>query len=82
MDIDRERLFLERKPTFTEVQAAQFYEENGEAISVDGRRAALDLFLVSFAFETSEIGPIPLNPLVARQLFFLLSQHGFGDPLP
>ena len=56
MDIDRERLFHERKPTFTEAQAHEFWSQNGEIVSVSGHRTALDLFIVKFACENCEIG--------------------------
>ena len=75
---NRERLFEEFKPQFSDYQALEFIQKYGEIVSVDGREAALDLFLVMFASEHLTCGPISLNPVVARALCALLLEAGYG----
>jgi|GEM_PF-4428370 len=74
----RETLFQEKLPKFTDAQAAAFFGQYGEIVSVNGRPAGLDLFLVMFAAEKLTCGPLSLNPIVARALCSLLIKHGYG----
>ena len=74
----RETLFQEHLPEFTDAQAAAFFSQCGEIVSVSGRSAGLDLFLVMFASEKLSCGPLSLNPVVARTLCRLLIRNGYG----
>lgn len=76
----RETWFQEKFPQFTENQAATFFRQHGEIVSVNARPGAPDLFLVAFASEGQQYGPMALNPIVARALCGLLIQHGYGPP--
>jgi hypothetical protein len=76
---DRERLFREKLPQFTDYQAVELIGQHGEIVSVAGREAALDVFLLTFVSEKDSIvGPLSLNPVVARELCRLLLAHGYG----
>jgi hypothetical protein len=76
---DRERLFREKLPQFTDYQAVELIGQHGEIVSMAGRKAALDLFLLTFVSEKGTVnGPLSLNPVVARELCKLLLAHGYG----
>jgi hypothetical protein len=76
---EREILFRERLPKFTDYDALKLIGEHGQIVSVDGRPAALDLFIVAFASDKgTTVGPLSLNPVVARALCKLLLDDGHG----
>jgi hypothetical protein len=75
----REALFRERLPKFTDYEALKLINEHGQIVSVDGRHAALDLFIIAFASDKgTTVGPLSLNPIVARALCKLLIDDGHG----
>jgi hypothetical protein len=73
-----ERLFKEKLPKFTDVEAHQLWAEYGSVVSMDGRPGPLDSFLVKFAAERTDCGPLVLTATVARELCNLLIRHGYG----
>jgi hypothetical protein len=76
---DRDALFREKLFKFTDYQTVELIGEHGEIVSVAGRPAALDLFIVTFAPDKgTTIGPLSLNPIVARELCKLLTDHVHG----
>ena len=76
---DSETLFREKLPKFTDAQAAELCHQHGQIVSMDGREAPLDTFLVMFMSEKDlGVGPLVLDPLVARRLCKLLLDHGYG----
>jgi hypothetical protein len=76
---EREVLFRKKRPQIDPTEAAQMIREHGEIVSMGGREAAGDLFLLTFVSEKdTEAGPLPLNPVVARELCKLLIDHGYG----
>jgi hypothetical protein len=76
---EREALLRDRRPRFTDYEARKLIDEHGQIISVDGRHSALDLFIVAFASEKgTTVGPLSLNPIVARALCKLLVDDGHG----
>lgn len=77
---ERETLFKENLPEFTDVQAEALYRRFGEVISVNGREGPIDSFLLMFVTEKSDCGPLCLNPVVARELCKLLIANGYGPP--
>ena len=52
-----------------------FLSGDGEIVSVFGRGGIPDLFVVAFATRKGRIGPIALNPLVAKILAASLQEH-------
>lgn len=75
----REVLFRTKKPQINPVEALQLIGEHGEIVSAGGREAALDLFLLVFVSEKdTKVGPLALNPVVARELCKLLLDNGYG----
>jgi hypothetical protein len=77
--MDRKTLFEAKRPQFTEYEAHELWQKYGEIVSVDGRPAALDSFLVTFVSENDmTAGPLGLNPVVARALCKLLIDNGYG----
>lgn len=80
---DRDTLFREKLPKFTDAEAADLFYKFGEIVSVEGRDGPLGSFLVSFASEKGlTAGPLALNSLVARALCKLLLDGGFGPEPP
>jgi hypothetical protein len=76
---EREVLFRTKRPQINPVEALELIGEHGEIVSMGGREAALGLFLVVFVSEKdTKVGPLALNPVVARELCKLLVDHGFG----
>ena len=77
--MDRDTLFKEKRPQFTDFQAHELWSQYGEIVSVDARPAALDAFLVTFVSENDmTAGLLALNPVVARALCKLLIDNGYG----
>jgi|SRR5580704_12906473 hypothetical protein len=77
--MDRKTLFEAKRPQFTDYEAHELWQKYGEIVSVDGRPAALDSFLVTFLSENDmTAGPLALNSVVARALCKLLIDNGYG----
>jgi hypothetical protein len=75
----REILFRRKRPQIPPDEALRLVKEHGEIVSMGGREAPLDLFLVTFVSEKdTTVGPLALNPVVARELCKLLIDHGYG----
>ncbi len=81
---DRENLFREKFPTFTDVEAAKLFYEYGEIVSVANREGPLPgTYLVSFASEKGlKAGPLVLNSVVASALCKFLLDAGVKPKLP
>lgn len=74
-------LFQAKFPEFTEassVEAKEFWDANGQFVSVDGRGVALNGFAVQFATQFRKHGPFVMNETTARALCRLLIESGFG----
>jgi hypothetical protein len=76
---EREILFRTKRPQIDPAEALQMIREHGEIVSMGGREAAGDLFLLTFVSEKdTKAGPLALNPVVARELCKLLIDRGYG----
>ena len=81
--MDDPELLRKFRPVLTEitdVEAMDFFTKNGEILSVNGKRAALDTFVLVLAAGPEKFGPYPLNSATAKELCSLLIEHGFGPP--
>lgn len=77
---NREVLFRKNRPQINGYKAIELIEEHGEIVSMGPRPAGLDLFLLSFVSKNdTTVGPLALNPVVARELCRLLIHHGYGS---
>jgi hypothetical protein len=75
----REILFRTKRPQIPPDEALKLIQEHGEIVSMGGREAPEDLFLVTFVSEKdTTVGPLALNPVVARELCQLLIDRGYG----
>ena len=73
--------FKKYLPKITEstiVKAAQAFGEGGELLSLDGKRTALDAFVLQLATDGQVLGPFLLNKVCARELCAMLINAGFG----
>jgi len=69
------------RPRITEVtvyHAASTFGQGGEILSLDGKRTAIDSFILQLATDNEVIGPYLLNATCARALCRLLIAEGFG----
>jgi hypothetical protein len=64
-------------PTISDAEAAASLTNPGEIVSVTGRRAAPNVFLVKFSTRTGVVGPLVLNRYTAEILKQTLDQQGF-----
>jgi hypothetical protein len=75
--------FVKYRPRITEVtnvEAAQAYGRGDEILSLNGKRAALDAFILVLADDSVTHGPYLMNSTCARQLCAILLHEGFGPP--
>lgn len=75
--------FRQYRPNLTEVmllQAAQGYGQGGEIVSLNGRGAGIDHFILLLATDSELHGPFLMTPVCARELCALLVAEGFGPP--
>jgi hypothetical protein len=75
--------FLKYRPPITEVttlKAAKAYGIGDEILSLNGKRAALDAFILLLSNDSVTHGPYLLNSTCARALCDLLLDEGFGPP--
>jgi hypothetical protein len=75
--------FIKYRPRITEVtnvEAAQAYGRGDEILSLNGKRAALDAFILLLADDSVTHGPYLMNSTCARQLCAILLDEGFGPP--
>jgi hypothetical protein len=73
--------FKKYHPNLTEVtvnQAAQAYGRGDEILSLNGKRTALDAFILLLATDAEMHGPYLMNATCARELCALLLAAGFG----
>lgn len=73
--------FIKYRPRVTEVtvvEAAQAYGRGDEILSLNGRRAALDAFILLLSNDLETHGPYLMNSKCARELCGLLLAEGFG----
>jgi len=72
--------FKKYQPKITEVtvvQAAQAWGEGNEIISLNGKRTAIDAFILLLATDSDTHGYL-MNGACARELCALLLAEGFG----
>jgi hypothetical protein len=75
--------FIKYRPHLTEVttiEAAQAYGRGDEILSLNGKIAALDSFILLLSNDTETFGPYLMNVVCARKLCALLLTEGFGPP--
>ena len=73
--------FAKYRPKVTEVtvvEAAQAYGRGDEILSLNGKRTAIDAFILLIANDTETFGPYLMNVVCARELCALLIAEGFG----
>jgi len=74
-----ETLFQQKRPQIPLDAALRIVEEYGDMVSMDGRIAAINHFLVAFVSKKGDLaGPLMLNAVVARELCRLLIANGYG----
>ena len=75
--------FKKYRPKVTEVtvvQAAEAWGRGDEILSLDGKRTAIDAFILLLANDSETHGPFLLNATCARELYALLEAADFGPP--
>lgn len=75
--------FINFRPKITEVtivKAAQSWGQGDDILSLEGKRTALDAFILLMATDSEELGPFLLNAVCARELCARLLSEGFGPP--
>jgi hypothetical protein len=75
--------FLKYRPAVTEVtvlQAAQAYGRGDEILSLNGKRTAIDAFILLLSNDSEVHGPYLMNSTCARHLCAILLDEGFGPP--
>ena len=73
--------FQKYRPALTEitvVQAAKSWGAGDEILSLNGKRTAIDAFILLLADDSTTKGPYLLNATCARELCALLIAGGFG----
>jgi hypothetical protein len=73
--------FEKYRPDITEVtvlQAAQAYGQGDEILSLNGKRTALDAFILLLAADNATHGPFLMRAKCARELCALLVAERFG----
>lgn len=81
--IEDESAFIKYRPKVTEVtsvEAAKSWGEGNEILSLNGKRAALDAFILLLSTDAEVHGPYLMNSVCARELCTLLISEGFGPP--
>jgi hypothetical protein len=71
------------RPKLTEVtvvDAARAWGAGDEILSLNGKRTALDAFILLLATDSVTHGPFLMNSTCARELCALLVTEGFGPP--
>jgi hypothetical protein len=79
--VTEESDFEKYRPNITEVTvvaAAQAYGLGDDILSLNGRRVALDSFILLLATDAETHGPYLMNAVCARELCALLLAGGFG----
>jgi hypothetical protein len=64
-------------PTFTDNDVVASAKTNGVVVKLVGRRGIPNVFVVKFATQTIEMGPLVLSASCARTLREVLEQEGF-----
>lgn len=64
----------------TVVQAAEGWGLGNEILSINGKRTAIDAFILLLATDSQVHGPFLMNGVCARALCALLVTEGFGPP--
>ena len=75
--------FKKYRPNLTEVtvvKAAEAYGRGDEILSLNGKRTAIDSFILLLANDAETHGPYLMNAVCARELCALLLAEGFGPP--
>jgi hypothetical protein len=75
--------FKKYRPNLTEVtiiKAAEVYGRGDEILSLNGKRTAIDAFILLLATDAETYGPYLMNVVCARELCALLLAEGFGPP--
>ena len=75
--------FYKYRPNLTEVtviDAAQVYGRGDDILSLNGKRTAIDAFILLLATDAETYGPYLMNATCARELSALLLAEGFGPP--
>jgi hypothetical protein len=75
--------FIKYRPLINEitiVQAAQSWGISDEILSLNGRRTAMEHFVLLLANDSFVLGPYLLNSTCASALCGLLLAEGFGPP--
>jgi hypothetical protein len=75
--------FIKYRPSVTDVtvvQAAQAYGRGDEILSLNGKRTAIDAFILLLSNDLEVHGPYLMNSKCARELCALLLNEGFGPP--
>jgi hypothetical protein len=73
--------FMKYRPILTEVtdiRAAEAYGLGDEILSLNGKRVALDAFMLLLATDAETRGPFVMTAECARELCRLLATSGFG----
>jgi hypothetical protein len=71
------------RPKITEVtvvETAQAYGIGDEILSLNGKRTAIDSFILMLATDAKTHGPFLINSTCARELCSILLAEGFGPP--
>ena len=75
--------FKKYRPNLTEVtvvKAAESYGLGDEILSLNGKRTAIEHFILLLATDGVTHGPFLMNAVCARELCVLLVAEGFGPP--
>jgi len=76
--------FKKYQPALTEVtvvKAAETWGLGDEILSLNGKRTAIDAFILLLATDAETHGPYLMNATCARALCALLLAEGFGPPI-
>lgn len=68
------------RPRLTDVEivkAAEVYSRGDEILSLNGKRTAIDAFVLILATDSQSFGPFLLNGVCARELCALLADAGY-----
>jgi hypothetical protein len=75
--------FIKYRPQVTEVtvvEAAKAWGRGDEILSLNGKRTAIDAFILLLSNDSEAHGPYIMNVVCARELCALLLSEGFGPP--
>jgi hypothetical protein len=76
--------FKKYRPNLTEVtvvKAAEAWGLGDEILSLNGKRTAIDAFILVLSTDDRTHGPYLMNAMCARALCALLLAEGFGPPV-